>query len=151
MILIKTRAPTIRNLRHNYNCLYLSYNDIHDDAAPPSKPTKPVIAMTTTSSIKISFSVESGTQPITHFLLNITVTKSGAELQKRFPIDEIKYIDSLKDVVNPEGDLIGYDVEMVVTGLKEREVYQFEVAAESSIGVGEFSEPSDNARLGELK
>lgn len=49
-----------------------------------------------------------------------------------------------------EGVVIGYNVVMVVTGLKKREVYQFEVAAESSIGVGEFSEPSENVKLGEL-
>ena len=53
--------------------------------------------------------------------------------------------------MNTEGDVIGYDVEMVVTGLKEREVYQFEVAAESSIGVGEFSEPSENAKTGKQR
>lgn len=52
--------------------------------------------------------------------------------------------------MDDEGPVIGYNVEVVVTGLKERELYQFEVAAESSIGVGEFSEPSDNAKLGEL-
>ena len=39
----------------------------------------------------------------------------------------------------------------VNTGLKEREVYQFDMAAQSSIGIGEYSEPSDNSRLGELK
>ena len=108
-----------------------------------------MITLKTTSSIKISFSVEFGTEPITHFLLNITGTKSGAELQKRFPISAVKYIDSLKSIIC-EGVVIGYEVEMVVTGLKEREMYQFEVAAESSIGVGKFSEPSDNAKLGEL-
>ena len=93
--------------------------------------------------------MEFGTKPITHFLLNITKTTSGAEVQKRFPVDAVKYIDSLEDIVSSEGTVIGYRVVMVVTGLKEREVYQFQVAAESSIGVGEFSESSDNAKLGE--
>jgi hypothetical protein len=119
-------------------------------AAPPDQPSKPVITVKTTSSIKISFSVEFGTEPITHFLLNITGTKAETEVQKRFPVDAVKYVDSLEDIVSSEGIVIGYRVEMVLTGLKEREVYQFEVAAESSIGVGEFSEPSDNAKLGEL-
>ena len=104
----------------------------------------------TTSSIKISFSVEFGTEPITHFLLNITGTISETEMQKRFPISAIKYIDSLEDIVDYRGDVIGYNVEIVVTGLKLRELYQFEVAAESSIGVGEFSEPLKNILLGEL-
>ena len=93
--------------------------------------------------------MEFGTEPITHFLLNITEAKSGAEVQKRFPVDAVKYIDSLEDIINSEGIVIGYQVAMVVTGLKEREMYQFEVAAESSIGLGEFSEPSDSAKLGE--
>ena len=96
----------------------------------------------------MSFSVEFGTEPITHFLLNITGTKAETEVQKRFPVDAVKYIDSLEDI-SSEGSVIGYQVEIVVTGLKEREVYQFEVAAESSIGAGEFSEPSDSTKLGE--
>lgn len=94
--------------------------------------------------------MEFGTEPITHFLLNITGTIYGTEIQKRFPISAVKYIDSLEDIVDYRGDVIGYNVEFVVTGLKERELYQFEVAAESSVGVGEFSEPSENAKLGEL-
>ena len=93
--------------------------------------------------------MEFGTEPITHFLLNITGTKSETEVQKRFPIDAVKYVDSLEDVVSSEGTVVGYQVEVVVTGLEEREVYHFEVAAESGIGVGEFSEPSENAKLGE--
>lgn len=97
----------------------------------------------------MSFSVEFGTEPITHFLLNITGTKAGTEVQKRFLVDAVKYIDSLEDIVSSEGSVIGYQVEIVVTGLEEREVYQFEVAAESSIGAGEFSEPSENVKLGE--
>ena len=72
-------------------------------------------------------------------------------MQRRFPIATTKYIDSLADKVNAEGFVIGYDVEIVVTGLKGREAYQFEVAAESSVGVGEFSEPSENTRLSELQ
>ena len=60
--------------------------------------------------------------------------------QKRFPVDAVKYIDSLEDIISSEGGVIGYQVEIVVTGLEEREVYQFEVAAESS---------SNNTKLGE--
>ena len=64
--------------------------------------------------------MEFGTKPITYFLLNITETKSGAEIQKRFPVDAVKYIDSLEDIMSSEGTVIGYRVVMVVTGLKER-------------------------------
>lgn len=119
-------------------------------AAPPSKPTKPDIMSKTTNSIRISFSVEFGTQPITYFLLNVTQTKTGNELQKRFGLDEKKYIDSLTEEIDSLGVVVGYTVEMFVTGLKERTVYEFEVAAGSAIGVGEFSEPSDGTRLGKL-
>ena len=104
----------------------------------------------TTSSIKISFSVEFGTGPITHFLLNITGAISETEIQKRFSISAVKYIDSLEDIVDYRGDVIGYNIEIIVSGLKLRELYQFEVAAESSIGVGEFGEPLKNILLGEL-
>ena len=65
--------------------------------------------------------------------------------EKNLSLYDMEY---LIENVNTEGDVIGYDVEMVVTGLKEREVYQFEVAAESSSGVGEFSELSENAKAG---
>ena len=53
-------------------------------------------------------------------------------------------------MLNSEGVTIGYDVEIVITGLKERVAYEFEVAAESSIGVGEFSDPSESTKLGKL-
>ena len=104
----------------------------------------------TTNSIRISFSVEFGTQPITYFLLNVTQSETGSELQKRFGLDETKYIDSLTEKRDSLGSVMGYAVEMFVTGLKERTVYEFEVAAASSVGVGEFSEPSEGVRLGEF-
>ena len=124
----------------------------HISAAAPSKPTKPDIIQTTTNSIKISFSVEFGSQPITHFYLNVTQSDSGSELQKTFSIEERKYVESLTEKTDEAtGVTIGYDVVMFVTGLSERERYEFEVAAESSIGMGEFSEPSESTRLGESK
>ena len=124
----------------------------HISAAAPSKPTKPDIIQTTTNSIKLSFSVEFGSQPITHFYLNVTQSDSGSELQKTFSIEERKYVESLTEKTDEAtGVTIGYDVVMFVTGLSEREKYEFEVAAESSIGMGEFSEPSESTRLGESK
>ena len=119
-------------------------------AAPPSRPTKPDIMSKTTNSIRISFYVEFGTQPITYFLLNVTQSETGSELQKRFGLDERKYIDSLTEKRDHQGVVIGYTVAMFVTGLRERTMYEFEVAAASSIGVGEFSEPSEGTRLGEF-
>ena len=119
-------------------------------AAPPSKPTRPVILLTTTNSFKISFTVEFGSQPITRFLVNITQSNSRTESQKQFSLDETKYIESLIEMLNSEGVTTGYDVEIVVTGLKERVAYEFEVAAESSIGVGEFSDSSESTKLGKL-
>lgn len=104
----------------------------------------------TTNSIRISFSVEFGTRPITYFLLNVTQSETGTELQKRFGLDERKYIDSLTEKTDNLGIVTGYAVEMFVTGLRERTVYEFEVAAGSSIGIGEFSEPSEGVRLGEF-
>ena len=98
----------------------------------------------------MSFSVEFGTKPITHFLINITETEYGPEVQKRFPVDSVEYVDSLEDVVSSDGTVIGYQVEMLVTDLKEKEVYRIEVAAESSIGVGLFSFPLYNVKLGKL-
>ena len=98
----------------------------------------------------MSFSVEFGTKPITHFLINITETIYGPEVQKRFPVNSVEYVDSLQDVVSSDGTVIGYRVEVLVTDLKEKEVYRIEVAAESSIGVGLFS-PLYNVKLGKLK
>ena len=64
-------------------------------------------------------------------------------------MDEKRYIDSLIEKRdNESGAVVGYDVVMFITGLVEREKYEFEVAAESSIGVGEFSEPSERTKLG---
>ena len=112
-----------------------------------SKPTRPAILSATISSITVSFSVEFGSVPITNFFLNVSQSNSGTEFQKNLSLYDMEY---LIENVNSEGVVIGYDVEMVVTGLKERVVYQFEVAAESSVGVGEFSEPSENAKAGKL-
>ena len=90
--------------------------------------------------------MEFGSQPITHFLVNITQSNSRTESQKRFSLDETKYIESL----NSEGVTTGYDVEIVITGLKERVAYEFEVATEFLIGVGEFSDSSESTKLGYL-
>ena len=65
-------------------------------------------------------------------------------------MDSVEYVDSLEDVISSDGTVIGYQVEMLVTDLKEKEVYRIEVAAESSIGVGLFSFPLYNVRLGKL-
>lgn len=120
---------------------------IVDCAVPPSKPTRPVVLWTTTSYIKLSFSVDCGTQPITRFLLKITRPEFGIESQEILELDRV---NSLKERVNSIGIVMGYSVEIFVTGLQEREVYEFEVAAESSVGVGEFSEPSEGTRLGKI-
>ena len=53
-------------------------------------------------------------------------------------------------MLNSEGVTTGYNVEIVITGLKERVAYEFEVAAESSIGVGEFSDSSESTKLCKL-
>ena len=95
--------------------------------------------------------MEFGGEPITHFIINVTGTKSGTNLQMRFPIGETKYIESLADHLNSEGAVVGYDVVVVVTDLKGGEMYQFEVAAESLVaGAGEFSNRSDIAKIGKL-
>ena len=83
--------------------------------------------------------MEFGTKPITHFLINIT--EHGSEVQKRFPINAVEYVDSLEDVVSSDGTVIGYQVGMRVTDLKQKKTYGIKVAAESSIGVGLFTSP----------
>ena len=65
-------------------------------------------------------------------------------------LDETRYIDSVVETVDTRGSADGLEVVMFLTGLTEREVYEFEVAAESSVGVGEFSEPSPAAKLGKM-
>ena len=78
----------------------------------------------------------------------MTQSNNGDETQKRMSLDETRYIDSISETVDAAGSSDGLDVVVFLTGLTEREVYEFEVAAESSVGVGEFSEPSPAAKLG---
>ena len=92
--------------------------------------------------------MEFGTHPITCFLINITESKSRGESQIAV---ETQHVNSLIDVVNARGDTIGYTVVMFVTGLSERKRYEFEVAANSSVGMGEFSEPSESTILGKSR
>ncbi len=56
----------------------------------------------------------------------------------------------LKERINQNGSVIGYDVKLEVSGLEKDTDYVFAVAAENAIGIGEFSDNSDSVSLGKI-
>lgn len=93
----------------------------------------------------MAFTAEDGSRPITSFLLNTTRISAGgpATTQNLVAIDNALYVESV--VALQEG---GKRVVLVVGGLQQLTYYTFQVAAISSAGEGEFSEPSEPSTLG---
>lgn len=90
--------------------------------------------------------MESGSHPITSFLLNTTrISSSGGPVttQNLVAVEDPLYVESV--VALTEG---GERVVMTIGGLQQLTYYTFQVAAISSAGEGEFSEPSKPSTLG---
>lgn len=121
--------------------------DIYIIIAPPSQPTIPAITLTTTHIFQMTFMVEEGSYPITAFLLNITrLGSSGTSstTQIRIDVTDLLYVDSFVELGEGEKKVV-----LVVPDLQQLHHYTFQVAAESAVGVGEFSEPSNPTTLGQ--
>lgn len=112
--------------------------------ARPSKPANVGITSPAPGSVSISFSVEEGSQFITHFLINITETgNSDPPTQITVALGNSTSVSSREEIIDSErGLLIGYAVVLTVTGLEMTREYMFQVAAVSGLGVGEFSDPT---------
>lgn len=73
----------------------------------------------------------------------MSVTEGAATTQNEIAIDDPLYVESV--VVLSEGEK---QVVLVVRGLQQLTYYTFQVAAISSAGEGEFSDPSQPSTLG---
>lgn len=109
--------------------------------APPSTPSRVKFTRYQSNSVYISFSVEEGSLPITHFLINTSsVGSSEPPTQTVVAITDNRFIFSLDEVVDSESGRSVYRVVLVLSRLENQRDYLFQVAAESSLGRGEFSE-----------
>lgn len=88
--------------------------------------------------------MEQGSQPVTHFLLNITEVHEVSTIQRQISLSDEAVVESVSAV--SDGQL---EVVLVIRGLEKSQYYSFRVAAVSSVGVGGFSDPSDPAVLGQ--
>ena len=119
-------------------------------SGPPSKPTTPVINATTIQTLTFSFSVDSGSSPIRYFLLNITEYPSGSPNTFNISVDDNSGIIQSLTMFERRQTILAYYVEMRVSSqLNNQADYVFAVAAENNISIGEFSNASIPARLGE--
>lgn len=94
----------------------------------------------------MTFTVQDGSQPISHFLLNITqMLGSGgvSTIQTLIAINDALYVNSVEALSEGEKQVV-----LVVGGLNQLTHYTFQVAAVSEVGEGEFSEPSKPSALG---
>ena len=116
-------------------------------AAPPSQPSTPKFTLVTTHLFELTFLVVRGSRPITHFILNITEVVSignGPQNQVVISVDDPRYVESIEEVGDEELKVV-----LVVRRLKMLQQYTFQVAAVSSVGVGEFSDNTDPMSLSE--
>ena len=115
--------------------------------APPGRPSTPKITATTTHVFKMTFTIQDGSHPITHLLLNTTKLRSNggsSTTQEVIAIDDPLYVDSLVELAEPGGKR----VVLVVGGLRQLTYYSFQVAAISAVGEGQYSDPSKPSVLG---
>lgn len=96
----------------------------------------------------MTFTIQDGSHPITHLLLNITKLSNGGSstTQEVIAIDNPLYVDSVVELP----DFGRKQVVLVVGGLLQLTYYSFQVAAISPVGEGEYSDPSKPSMLGKL-
>ena len=117
-------------------------------AAAPSKPSPPTVILKTTHILKIMFTVEEGSYPMTSLLLNTTQLLSNggsSTTQEQIEISNVLYVDSVEALTRKQ-----YKIVLTVRGLEQLTFYTFKVAAISAAGEGEFSEPSTPTTLGKF-
>ena len=108
--------------------------------AVPSQPSSLTVNPLSISSYSLTFSLRQGSLPITHFLVNYTLTNSPEPpSQFAMAIDDPTQVISVEETGSRVTDR-EYLVELRVSGLRESGEYEFRVAGGSVLGDGEFSD-----------
>eukprot|EP00731_Ephydatia_muelleri_P011665 Em0006g559a len=115
--------------------------------APPSTPTKPSIVAETSHSISMKTFIDSiGSAPVQFILINVSELHSGQSQVINASINDSSVVQYSSDVTTTSLG-ISLLIEDVEGHLKPYEIYTFAVAAQSVVGTGPFSEPTDPASL----
>ena len=102
--------------------------------ANPGQPSKPTASEVTKDSVKLSFNLQfMGTGMVKQFVVNIT--KAG-NLGEKQTVPANSRINSSSNMT------------LMVGGLEVDTIYSFQVAAVNDIGMGPFSEMSDEITTG---
>ena len=102
--------------------------------ANPGQPSKPIASEVTKDSVKLSFDLQfMGTGIVKQFVVNITKARNSEE----------KQTVSANSRVNSSSNMT-----LMVGGLEVDSTYSFQVAAVNDIGMGPFSEMSDEITTG---
>ena len=143
----------------HYACCPLPLS--HTDTALPTC-TKPSLHDRSLQFLTLSFSVQFGSAIVDYYLMriytaddpnindtnysNITNTTDLGYTLLNITSGDLRYLTQEKEIVEGEGEeeeVVGYEVRLKVRELEQGEKYVFAVAAGSTIGLGDFSHPSD--------
>ena len=109
-------------------------------SAVPSQPSSLTVTLLSIGSYSLTFSLRQGSLPITHFLVNYTLTNSPEPpSQLTVAIDDPTQVSSIEETDSRVTDR-EYLVELRVSGLGDSGEYEFRVAGRSELGDGEFSD-----------
>ena len=112
-----------------YTVIYVCY--ILYNLAVPGQPSKPIASEITKDSLTLTFSLDfMGTGVVKRFILNIT---GDLEETRTIPTINISFSN---------------DIMVIVEDLEAGSMYRFQVAAENDVGIGPYSEVSDEITTG---